>query len=176
MMQNCEEIQLDLAEYLSGDLSANQTEQITAHLNGCHTCRLALQFEKDLRAALGDIPLETCPAKVTDNLLEILEAETEANQRTPRWIWPLSGLAAAALAFLLILPGPFSPDAGSQSAEFTPTEIDAASNQAQLALAKVAQALNHNERTTLDKVFGEEIPTAMSATLLHLTRNLKGDT
>jgi len=178
MMISCEKCQLHICDHAIANLPEALAEQVQGHLADCPGCRAELEMERRLRTDMQDLPQVSCPPDVTRGILAAIEAEEHAprRHRPDRWVWPAAGLVAAGLALVLLLPGRQPTPDPAPTAAYSPTEIQAASGQAKLALARVAKVLNSNEQSTIDKVFGEEIPTAVGASLLHLTRNLQGET
>lgn len=177
MMISCDKVRLAMAEYAAGDLPPALADLMAAHLSGCEECRLEMEMEKLLQRDLAAMPLVACPRDVSEIILAAVEDESrpEDRRRAPVWAWPALTAMAAVLALALLMPPSEAPVRQTAHHPYTETEIRAASGQARLVLARVARTLNSNEQTTMERVFGEEISPALGASLLNLTRNLKGE-
>ncbi len=178
-MLNCSKTQELLSQYATGELINPVRQQVSTHLQKCSTCRQELDTEMELLTMLGNLPLVSCPELVTDNILKVIEEE-ERQQKTFSSHWPLAatGLLAAGLALILFLPrGELmkTPNAVGTSDSYSSLEIQAATNEARFALAKIATVINQKEKNVLERVFAEEIPDAVGASLLQLTKNLQGE-
>jgi hypothetical protein len=101
----CEEIGIRLDEYVDGDLTEAEFQEVELHLGGCPQCR---QQERELRALIAQaaaLPEEMRPAQ---DLWPDIEARLRGPEgmrlvpRTgPRWMGPMSIAAAAAVVVAL---------------------------------------------------------------------------
>ncbi len=178
-MLNCTKIQGLLSQYASGELVNPIREQVGDHLLQCTTCRQELDTELELLETLGSLPLVACPDMVTETILEIIENEERQHNSTSRYWWlSASTLVAAGLALILLLPQDqikTTPGLQSNQKTYSSLEIQSATSEARLALAKVASVINRNEKNAFEQVFGEEIPDAVGGSLLLITKSLQGE-
>jgi len=178
-MLNCGKIQNLLSQYANAELITPLRAQVDEHLRQCSACRQELDTEMELLTTLGNLPLVSCPEFVSENILEAIEMD-EKRQNSNRVFWPLGAatLVAAGLALILLLPQDQSktnPGFLDNGRTFTNEEIQTATSDARLALAKVASVINRNETSAFEQVFGEEIPGAVGGSLLLITKNLQGE-
>ena len=178
-MLNCTKIQGLLSQYASGELAIPVGEQVGDHLLQCTTCQQELDTELELLGALGSLPLVTCPEMVTENILEVIENEEMQHNSTSRYWWlSASSLVAAGLALILLLPQDqlkTTPGVQDTQNTYSSLEIQSATSEARLVLAKVASVINRNEKNAFEQVFGEEIPDAVGGSLLLITKSLQGE-
>nr|MEE4269110.1 zf-HC2 domain-containing protein [Candidatus Krumholzibacteria bacterium] len=169
----CEAVVAELAPYCAGELDRTETAGVEDHLDICPECRAELQRERHLRAALSGLPLVACPQRVTDNILREIEATEIPDGHTARrfgknWV-AISGWAtAAAVAALLVFSGwpqgqdPRTPPQGS---EYSAEDIALARRQAAASLRLAAVILNQTERSTVQEVFGQALPTSLTRSI-----------
>ncbi len=169
----CESLAVELASYSAGELDQAEVTRVQDHLEICPECRAELQRERHLRAALSGLPLVTCPPRVTDNILqEIGAAETQDVPRSrpfnQKW-WAISGWATAAAVAALLMFGGWPQKEVSQvspqGSEYSAEDIALARQQAAASLRLAAVILNHTERSTVQEVFGQALPTSLTRTL-----------
>ncbi len=180
---SCLDFELHLAEYAEGSLSAHQHDLVADHLDHCPMCRAELGRELHLRGELGSLPVEECPARVTRNLLTLVEAEegpasAPIRPRTATWrrINPFLGWAAAAAAAAVLIWAPLQGGSEAERqaearlattapAEYSPQEIKAARADLARSLLLTMQVLDRSERSTVKEVFGRTLPRSLSRSL-----------
>ena len=97
-----------LAAFADGELPAETTSQIDAHLLGCPRCRREVVVHRTLRLRLEQEPLAPAPASLRDRI-----TSTIAAMPAPQW----EAVAGAAT------PAPQSPRAGSTVRRFGRTGV-----------------------------------------------------
>ena len=178
-MLNCQKIHSLISQYATGELVDSVREEVGEHLQQCNDCRQELDTELELLTSLGNLPLVPCPDQVTENILEVIQNEEDRqSSNSQNWVWGISTLMAAVLALIILLPqSELGSNAENQNSNqtYTTLEIQSATSEARLALAKVASVINRNENNAFKQVFGQEIPGAVGGSLLHITKNLQGE-
>jgi anti-sigma factor RsiW len=169
----CEVIAAELASYCAGELDRTEAASIEDHLVICPECRAELQRERHLRVALSGLPLVACPQRVTDNIMREIDATEILDEPTPRrsgknWV-AISGWAtAAAVAVLLVFSGwpqGNAPQVPPQDSEYSAEDIALARQQAAASLRLAAAILNQTERSTVQEVFGQALPTSLTRSI-----------
>jgi anti-sigma factor RsiW len=102
----CEEIGIRLDEYVDGDLTEAEFQEVELHLGGCPQCR---QQERELRALIAQaaaLPEEMRPAQDLWPDIEARLRGPEGMRLVPRtglarWMGPMSIAAAAAVVVAL---------------------------------------------------------------------------
>jgi anti-sigma factor RsiW len=186
-MLDCREAQLLLAPLEADELDAAQAEVVIGHLAACGACRAELRRERELRGLLGGLPLEACPPAATAAAeAAALAADAGLGPRPPRrpqrrlWAGTVGLGLAAALAALVLLPGRFSDERSGPLADgdSTATTLAAAAvpapEAAEMAAARrdlitsltlTARILDRAGRRTMNDVFTERLPDAVSISL-----------
>jgi anti-sigma factor RsiW len=96
----------ELAAWAAGELEPGLRDAVAAHLADCPACRLELDRELALRAALAGLPDAVCPGAVTDRVLGAIATEQARARRARRRLAAGGALAAALLAGAVLLrPG-----------------------------------------------------------------------
>ena len=105
-------VEMDLTAYLDGELPQSRREAVAVHIAHCSSCQLTAEVLKDTVSKLASLP----PIEVSRSLrVEVLSriAREPVKPRhslrdflQARLLFPSAGLAAAAVAALLILGRP----------------------------------------------------------------------
>ena len=172
---SCAAIEILLAEYEAGELDQVESSLVSAHLEICCECRAELAREKFLRGTLSDLPLVTCPQRVTDGIMAEVEArpDSASPDRRARRLNPILGWAAAAAAVVLLMTSPMVQNRNA-APEFTPEEIQSASQDAQRGLMIAIRVLNQTERSTVKEVFGQTLPESLSRSIKTIINTPEG--
>ena len=93
----CYLVQLQIDNYLDGDLSASQQESFTSHVQSCAECAAEFRYAQTIHDGLVDLPLMDCSDDLVDSIL------TKAQQQAPLSNEPSSGIADL-LAWLASAP------------------------------------------------------------------------
>lgn len=188
-----------------GDIGRDEAAAVAAHLGACPACRAEAQAERRLRAALGALPVLSCPPAVARRIADLPLLEPAGRNRGRRaWAqgrprsWLIVPAAAAAVAFALLAGAPGlerlrelaggRPQAAAQAPPVGRTpgavadlsaarapEAAAARAQAVQGLAIALRIMNESERRALAEVFGRELPSALGAPLRRLSRVMEGE-
>lgn len=96
---NCEEVKLNLPEYIDGKLDKSATEAIREHLESCASCRTEQEELKSFLGYLDTFNDPELPAGMKDEFLALVsEQENQKKQKTrviPMW----TKIAAAVVLF-----------------------------------------------------------------------------
>ena len=96
-----------LLDYAYGELAAEETRALEAHLGGCEACRRELSQIRGVRKAMAQLAPEPAPQAGLESLLAYAEkaaarAKTDPPRSELRWLWPLVG-ALAALCVVVVV-------------------------------------------------------------------------
>ncbi|RLB10418.1 MAG: hypothetical protein DRG39_06355 [Deltaproteobacteria bacterium] len=108
-MINCEEVKLELFDYITGRLDPSLSEKIKEHLKICKDCQ---KEEKELKSLLSLLDTVRSP-EVSPNFVQKVMSQIESKKRpslTQKLIektsvlfkWPFPALATVALLFLMV--------------------------------------------------------------------------
>ncbi|MDD4230428.1 MAG: zf-HC2 domain-containing protein [Dehalococcoidales bacterium] len=117
---NCKDVNKRIADFLSGELSQKEKEQVLGHLAGCNKCREGIKALTDIEKRLRQLfDMNTAGYSIPDNMLERIKArialeeqaegkgeEQNKKKLIPRreWIpWRLSWKKAFAGALIICL-------------------------------------------------------------------------
>jgi len=99
-----------LLDYAYGELGADDSKTVEAHLQSCPRCAEALTAMKRVRQTMSRLPVAPAPAKGLDSLIAYAEqtaqrARLGQKRRSPwvRWLVPITGVAA--LSVVLVISG-----------------------------------------------------------------------
>jgi hypothetical protein len=172
----CETVQTQLVDHLSGALSEAEAQEIRVHLDGCPACRAEADSAAETWRMLGSIE---SPAPDSDRMRARFDAVIEAfedAQVTPRPPYVLQGLAAAALVVMGIAIGFYG---GSKRARSTPPSPEIVAMRAELHDLREMVALSlMQEQSASERLKGvswsgqidrpsSDIVTALLDTLMH---------
>lgn len=102
----CEQCKDKLTEFIEGDLSSDEKQQLQAHLADCPECARALQEMRGLLAVLHGLPEVEPPAGLRESLRNIAtDAVTSAPSWWQRSRYVVATVSAAAAAVLLMWTG-----------------------------------------------------------------------
>ena len=76
--------QRQLSAYLDGELTAQETEEVRAHLADCATCRAELAQLRSVKTLLGRLPERSAPQDLWASL------RTRVDQPAENWIASVS--------------------------------------------------------------------------------------
>lgn len=129
----CAERRPALVAYLDAELPAAERAELESHLSGCAACRQALAAEQRLSAQLAALPPVEPPRDFEARFWARIAREADpeprglgawlARLRSPRGWVALGGVAAAALALILVLRS------GSQPAPPGPADWQIAADE-----------------------------------------------
>lgn len=159
-MNDCRRIESELGAYAGGELSGPDHATVRAHLEECASCREELAREKFLRSTLGGLPQVAAPAALGDLVAAAIQTE-ERNRTTmwkPRRLSAAALVAAAALAVVLLAPGPWN----SPEPEWSDQEIAAGREDVLYTLALAAKIIDNTQKDTLVDVFVDKLPQAIN--------------
>jgi len=90
---NCDETQKLLAAYSDGELDLTRTLEIEEHLEGCESCRKAVEGLSTLKKAIGEgAPYYKAPMELRQRVIASLPRSVPAEQT--RHFWQMSGWGA----------------------------------------------------------------------------------
>jgi Putative zinc-finger len=175
MNSPCSKIQLLLTEYSGGDLSSALVERVDAHLTICSSCRAELRREDQLRSLLSELPDQAYRG-------EAIGPKSTAGPGR-RFLFVAGAAAVLLVAFLVRdfkVPTPVwrqndQAVAEAVASDWTRAELDAAQNELAFSLALTARIIQKSEHDTVQKVFGEKIPRAISGSLNKAINTNQGD-
>ena len=159
-MNDCRRIEPELDAYAAGDLSGPDHTTVRSHLEECASCREELAREKFLRGTLGGLSPVAAPAVLDARVTAAIQTE-ERNRATlwkPRRLSAAALVAAAALAVVLLGPGPWK----SPTPEWTDQEIAAGREDVLYTLALTAKIIDNTQKDTLVDVFVDKLPQAIN--------------
>ncbi len=139
---DCTTFEAKIIDYLDGDLSKHEQNQLDSHLESCHSCQTVLAKEKAVIQQLQLQPHLDCPDAVISRTLNyISKQETSWLEKyssifKPDFSWETSLATAVALILIITLAYlPYLENRHSGQDDFTVEEIARATSEAQLALA-----------------------------------------
>ncbi|MGI9250664.1 MAG: zf-HC2 domain-containing protein [Pseudohongiellaceae bacterium] len=102
----CHFIQLQIDDFLDGELKSAQREAFTGHVQGCAVCTGALRFARTMHDALLDMPELDCEERALKPVYQLCEAapEPERAPTTSAWQDLMAWLAAAPLSLRVATP------------------------------------------------------------------------
>jgi hypothetical protein len=103
----CPDAQI-MAEYLSGEISLSQRQELEIHVDSCANCSALLAHERILDKILRTQRRIPAPPELLQQVLAALEAP-KVHRSSPEWMWVLSmGVAVILTGFALgILGSPY---------------------------------------------------------------------
>jgi anti-sigma factor RsiW len=119
----CAERRESLSAYVDDELAPGERAELDAHLAGCATCREALAAQRRLAEQLAGLPAAAPPGDFEARFWARIAREQEAGASgggalawlggllRPRRLAAIGGLAAAAVALVLVLRG--APENGT---------------------------------------------------------------
>jgi hypothetical protein len=157
---NCQEIEIQLMEYVAGELDAITTENVAHHLNLCSSCCKEWEREKVLSSTLGSLP-------AAESRADFLAGNNFSYPDPPgKWWLPISGGAIAATILLTFL-------ISSQSTEKLaapvsgpgPRELATATEEVKWTLTLASNIIQASEKATIKDLLGSKLPSALSGSL-----------
>jgi anti-sigma factor RsiW len=179
--ESCTATEMLLAEYCAGDLEFAQNKLVEDHLDACPACRAELSRERFLRGHLEELPLASCPDRVTRAIMAEVDGngsgtrEPALPEPSRRWAGWIGGLAAAAAALLLLVGTPGQDPVPGMAPRYTPEEIAAARQDLQRSLLLTARILDRTERSTVKEVFGRTLPESLNQSLKSIITPAEGE-
>jgi mycothiol system anti-sigma-R factor len=70
---DCEEALRRLFDYLDAELHGEPEREMQQHLERCRTCFSRLEFEKRLKAHVGELRSEPVPAELQERIRKIID-------------------------------------------------------------------------------------------------------
>ena len=104
-----EQIQEVLSDWIDGELAAEASAEVTAHVDACPPCAREAALRRRLGSALFQAPVPADP-RATEAFVARVMARVEASAVTPwerfagRILTPAFGLALAVLLFSIAVP------------------------------------------------------------------------
>lgn len=99
----CEEVKLELPEYIDGKLDDQTTEAVRAHLESCEDCRRLHSEMNSFLKFTDSFPGEKAPAGMKDEFMKMLKEEMPQKQRTilmvPGWMKVAAMLVVALVTY-----------------------------------------------------------------------------
>lgn len=182
----CTDVEVLLAEYAAGELSAAQAAAVSHHLDRCLACCAELAREQELRLTLESLPLVTCPKRATRALAaddggDISGAQAPSNdllgrngRLKSRWA-AAAGLAAAAVLLLVLLPGNGDDLViDSDGRTWQRTELESARADLKWTLTLTVGVIDRTERNAMAEVFGRKLPQTITGSLRNVLNNVQG--
>jgi len=134
----CEDIKLQLPDYLDNDLEADEAEAVRAHLEACGPCCRCLEAEKVWRESFRDLPAPTLSGDRKEELLAAAHARHSGRySRSAPWI---GGAIAASLVFGLAL-GMNWPGSDPQSLQPEVASRDTVQEQAEPLVSETVRTV-----------------------------------
>jgi anti-sigma factor RsiW len=153
-MMNCQNVELLLMEYVSGELDVVTCAVIGEHLAQCESCSRELDREKTLAETLGGLPV----VKKTAPDVFVLPAQRR------QW-WSAAGVSLATAAVLLVIFISGKTGFETKSPEPGQRELAAATEDVRWTLSLANKIIRQNEKETLEDLFGTKLLTAISGSL-----------
>lgn len=147
-MSTCRETEHLLEAYIDGDLSQEQRCSVEAHLATCEACQRELALARRVSAGLRSLPLQTCPERILEEVLEKtgqkrgwLRLLPDLSFIRPRYALGFSlGLVVIMVTVLAITRYGPSPQSGGPYAQYSEQEIAQARKDILLAFGYVNYA------------------------------------
>ena len=99
----CNRVTNHLDDYLDGGLPATDRHDVEAHLDTCPDCREVIQRERELRRALGALPVSAPSPDFFDRALQVAAREGSRDSHHRGWGWGFGTAVAAGLALWLVI-------------------------------------------------------------------------
>lgn len=102
----CYFVQLQIDNYLDGDLTATQQESFISHVQQCSECASEFRYAKTIQDGLVDMPLIDCADSVVESLLTTVQSQPQEQPDRQKagssgladfWQWLLNAPPAGAL-------------------------------------------------------------------------------
>ena len=74
-VEDCQDAIRELYTFLDGELTAERREAISGHLDGCHACLEAFEFEAELRVVISHHCRETVPEALKERIAMLLAGD-----------------------------------------------------------------------------------------------------
>jgi hypothetical protein len=105
---NCEGKTEKISQYIDGELSKEEKEELEKHLLSCQVCQKEMEKLRKVKEAVVSLGLPEITEEEDEALLKRIEEKT-AQQRKYKWLIPAAiiPIAAAFLFFFLVYPFPF---------------------------------------------------------------------
>ena len=138
----CQELDNIIADYVEGDITAEQKIEVEAHLKQCSNCQSAFNYYQEIVEKLHSLPQEKCPDKVIEKVLHFVRVDDSKpsflkniyNTILERYSWKISfALAVIILGIFVLYPHLEYQEPVPQ--QYTAEEIEKAKKDAELALA-----------------------------------------
>jgi mycothiol system anti-sigma-R factor len=69
----CEQVLSRVLEFVDRELTDDEHVRLTRHLETCRGCYSRVEFERQLKARLTDLPSELAPSAVRDRIAHLIE-------------------------------------------------------------------------------------------------------
>jgi anti-sigma-K factor RskA len=121
----CETVATKLDEYVDGDLTESEFQEIELHLAGCDECRGEERAVRALLAQAAALPREIAPSRdlwpdVAERLRGAAGARLVSASSRPRSFRPMTFAAAAAVALIAISAARWMRDRGPATPDVAP--------------------------------------------------------
>jgi len=74
-VEDCQDAIRELYTFLDGELTEARREAISGHLDGCHACLEAFEFEAELRVVISHHCRETVPEALKERIAMLLAGD-----------------------------------------------------------------------------------------------------
>jgi len=74
-VEDCQDAIRELYTFLDGELTEARREAISGHLDGCHACLEAFEFEAELRVVISHHCRETVPEALKERIAVLLAGD-----------------------------------------------------------------------------------------------------
>lgn len=161
MTGRCETIEMQLAEYVSDELSIGERAEVENHLAICNACREELAREVTLHETMEPMVEVPCPVSVSNIILTEVAAADRVPVTTSWWSRSSAtlGLIAAAALLAVVLPTrtPTMNNAEFASAlpetnSWTQDDLNKARLDLQWTLSYTASIIDRTEKQSLVNV------------------------
>ncbi len=161
MTGRCEHIEMQLAEYVSDELSGAERTEVEKHLTSCHACREEMSRELTLHETMDNLVEVACPATVSKTILAEVTAAEHTSVSASWWSRSSAtlGLIAAAALLAVVLPSRTPTmntndfaSAFPETNSWTQDDLNRARLDLQWTLSYTAGIIENTERQSLASV------------------------
>ena len=100
MELNCEEVRLQVAWLLDGEIEADQIEVLQEHIKFCRDCRAVVERQTELRDVVRRAGARVhAPAGLRDRVRDMVQRDVRPHRGLSRWV-PAAAAAAIMLSFV----------------------------------------------------------------------------
>lgn len=112
---NCRKCRSQLSAYLDGELTAQETEKVNAHLAACGACREELALLQRTICLVKELPPVPAPPALAEQVqvkLQSTDTEPAAAKQVSKWrvLWPAAAVLVTGLALWIFYPPRHRPE------------------------------------------------------------------